>query len=188
MKPGCVERVVDPERACLPGQDQKDGLRGLLRGGFIAEQLPANPDDHRSVPLHQQPEHHLRRLIAPFGEPGDQDRVLGPADRSGRPERAETLLDRSWLSRHHFPTLGFPVVRFHAICPGHAGSVPFFSEPLKILLDCTRRLFPQPSQTLDRQPNGCIIEPRRVDSGLGFSRPRQAQEIRGRRCRCLKPR
>ncbi len=59
-----THRVDDPERPAPTRQDEEGGLEGILGFMLVAEHGPANPQDHRSVPLDQDGEGQLSRLAA----------------------------------------------------------------------------------------------------------------------------
>ena len=62
MEPG-AERVADPERAGLAGEDEEDGLEGVLGLVLVAERGAADAPDHRPVALDQQGEGRLARAV-----------------------------------------------------------------------------------------------------------------------------
>ena len=85
------------------GQDEEDGLEGILRVVRIVKDAPADPQHHRAVPDHQLLEGRLRGLIAPRDEPVQELRV------GHRPDRAEVeqpvhLPEHPvrWAARHCF--------------------------------------------------------------------------------------
>ena len=88
MEPG-AERVADPERPRLADQDQEGGLEGVLGVVRVAEDAPADAQDHRPVPLDQGREGQLGRLAAPGREPLEELAVGQSRRRSGRQQRAE---------------------------------------------------------------------------------------------------
>ena len=57
-----------PERAAPAHQDQERGLERVLGVVLVAEDGPADPQDHRPVPLDQDREGQLGRLVAPRRE------------------------------------------------------------------------------------------------------------------------
>ena len=68
--------LVVPDRAGLAGQDEERRLEGVLGVVRVAEDAPADGQDHRPVPRHQGRE---RRLVAPGDEPPEQRGVGRPA-------------------------------------------------------------------------------------------------------------
>ena len=110
MEPG-ADRVADPERAGLAGQDEEDGLEGVLGLVLVAEGGAADPPDHRPVPLDQRGEGRLgRAVIAATGEPL-QERTVGQAGgRAAVEDRAEPPQDGAGrsLSHVHHPPARFP--------------------------------------------------------------------------------
>src|SRR5262245_44776662 len=62
------------ESACLEDEHEESGLERLLRIGFIAEEAPAKPEDHRSMPFEKERE---RRFVAVGQEPVEEMPVSG---------------------------------------------------------------------------------------------------------------
>ena len=110
MEPG-ADRVADPERPGLAGQDEEDGLEGVLGLVLVAERGAADAPDHRPVPLDQRGEGRLgRALISAAGEPL-QERSVGQArNRAAVEDRAEPPQDGAGrpLSTCVTPRPGFP--------------------------------------------------------------------------------
>ena len=78
MQPA-AELALRPGRAGLPGQDEEGRLEGVLGVVRIAEDAPADGQDHRPVSRDQGRE---GRLVAPGGEAGEQ---LGIGEARGTP-------------------------------------------------------------------------------------------------------
>ncbi len=55
MKPRCKDRSISDRRS-LPRQDEKRGLKGILRIGLLIEDEATNPQHHRPVTLNRGPE------------------------------------------------------------------------------------------------------------------------------------
>jgi hypothetical protein len=100
MEPG-TERVAHPETRGFLDQDQKSGLEGILRVVRVGQHAPADPQDHRSVPLEQDRERQ-RGSLAPAGRKPFQELPVRPfPDRSQVEERAKLPDDRPVLSDRH---------------------------------------------------------------------------------------
>ena len=80
--------LADPAR--FASQDQKCGLKGVLGGLHITEELPAHLQDHRTVAVDQCRESRLGGLIAASQEPLEELPIRDP--RCG--SRDEQGLDR----------------------------------------------------------------------------------------------
>ena len=55
VEPAC-RRVLTPDRARPPGEDEEGRLEGVLGLVSVAEHAPADAEDHRSVAEDQHPE------------------------------------------------------------------------------------------------------------------------------------
>ena len=102
--PGRAERhAVEPvaqqvgvaDRPGLAGQDEEDGLEGVLGMVVVAQELPADAQDHRPVARHQGGEGGLAGRLAAGGEPLEELAVGEPGDRAALEERPE-LPDQRW--------------------------------------------------------------------------------------------
>ena len=71
IKPGS-QQVGVSDRASLAGQDEEDGLKGILGMVPVAQDLAADAQNHWPVPRYQSGEGHFRAGIAPGGEPLDE--------------------------------------------------------------------------------------------------------------------
>ena len=75
-----TERVLHPERPRLAGQHEEGGLEGVLGGMLVAEDAPADAEDHRPVPLHQGLEGRLGAVLVPGGEPLQELGIRQPGE------------------------------------------------------------------------------------------------------------
>jgi hypothetical protein len=64
------------------GQNQEDGLKGVLRIVRVVKHAPTDPEHHRAVPDHYRFKGHLRGLIAPRDEVVQELRIGHRPDRS----------------------------------------------------------------------------------------------------------
>ena len=88
VQPG-AERIPHPEPARPLHQDQERGLEGVLGVVRVSQHAPADPQDHRPVPLHQDREGQLGGLAPVGGEPLQELAVGQLADRADVEERPE---------------------------------------------------------------------------------------------------
>ena len=100
MEPG-AEGIPDPEGAGPPDQDQERGLEGILRVTRLDQDAPADPEDHRPMPLHQGREGPLGR-VPPAGREPLQELAIGQvADHPQGEQRADLAEDFPILSDRH---------------------------------------------------------------------------------------
>ncbi len=88
VEPG-AEQVRIADRPGLSGQDEEDGLEGVLGVMVIAQELPADAQDHRPVSGDDRGEGGLVGRLASGGEPLEQFAVGEPGGASALEERAE---------------------------------------------------------------------------------------------------
>ena len=97
------DRPAPADRPGPVGQDEEDGLKGILGVVGVVKDAPADAEHHRAVPDHQLLEGRLRGLIAPRDEPVQELRV---GHRPDRPEVEQPvhLPEHSvrWAARHCF--------------------------------------------------------------------------------------
>ena len=85
-----AQQVRVTDRPGLASQDHEHGLEGVLRMLQVAQELPADAQDHRPVPAHQGGERGLAgRLTPPGGEPLQELPVSKPGHRAALEERLE---------------------------------------------------------------------------------------------------
>ena len=90
-----AQQVGVADRPGLAGQHEEDGLEGVLGMVPVAQELPADVQDHRPVPRHQRGEGGLAGGIAPVVEPLDELAVGQPGDGAAVEERPD-LPDHRW--------------------------------------------------------------------------------------------
>ena len=88
------DRPGPSDRPRPAGQDEEDGLEGVLRVVIVMKDAPADPQHHRAVPDHQLLEGRVRGLVATRGEPVQELRVGHHPDRA----QVEQPMQRA---RHH---------------------------------------------------------------------------------------
>ena len=130
----CSQLATDSRRAiepALPGQDEEGGLRGVLGLVLVAEDLAADAEDHRPMPLDQRREGGLgRRLARLVGEPAEE---LAVGQARGRPVAEE---------RRDVPECGRCCVACHrVVAPARVGFRPVVPAAAPIIPD-RRRIFP----------------------------------------------
>ena len=76
------DRPAPADRPGPVGEDEEDGLKGVLGIMIVAEAALADPEHDRAVPVDQLLEGGLRDLVAPRDEPFEELRV---GDRPDRP-------------------------------------------------------------------------------------------------------
>ena len=81
------DRLAAADRPGPPRQDEKRRLSGVLGVRFVAQDLPANPQDHRPVPVDERCECRLGIVVPPLEEPLEQLPVGQAAGRAGAKER-----------------------------------------------------------------------------------------------------
>ncbi len=85
-----AQQVGVADRPGLPGQDEEDGLEGVLGMLNVAQELPADAQNHRPVPAHQGGEGGLAGRLTPAGgEPLEELPVGEPGHRAALEERLE---------------------------------------------------------------------------------------------------
>ena len=83
------QRVADTERTASVREDEERGLKGVLGIVLVAEYGPADPQDHRAVPLDQDGERQLARLVAARREAIEELPVVQSAAGPDAEERLE---------------------------------------------------------------------------------------------------
>ncbi len=71
------QAVSPPDRAAFLDQDQEGGLEGVLGVVWVAQDRPADAQDHRPMPSHQ---HFEGPAVAPGEETLEELRVGEPGD------------------------------------------------------------------------------------------------------------
>ena len=113
VQPG-TQRVFHPQPPRLLDQHQESGLEGILRVMRVGQHAPADPPDHRAVPLDQGRERKLRGLAPAGREPLQELPVRKIPDGSDVHQQADRTQDRAILPRRH--RLSFrldPTFRWH---------------------------------------------------------------------------
>lgn len=87
MKPAS-ERIAPANRAGPAGQDEKNGLKGILGVGRTRQHPPANAQDHRPVAANQDRERILAIRTGKGEKPLDE---LGVGQAAERPDREQGL-------------------------------------------------------------------------------------------------
>ena len=100
VEPG-GDRAAVADRAGLAGQDEEDGLRGVLGVVAVAEDPAAGAQDHRRVTLDQDAEGGLGRFIAASVVARQEGVVVEVADPADAPERLEVASGRSCPAVDH---------------------------------------------------------------------------------------
>ena len=85
----------------LAGQDEEDGLKGVLGVVPVAQDLATDAQDHRPVHRDQGRESHLLRGVTPGGEPVEELAVGQSGDRAALEERVELPDDRALGKPRH---------------------------------------------------------------------------------------
>jgi hypothetical protein len=88
VQPG-AEQVRVADRPGLSGQDEEDGLESVLSVMVVAQELPADAQDHRPMSGHDRGEGGLVGRLAAGGEPLEQFAVGEPGGAAALEERAE---------------------------------------------------------------------------------------------------
>ena len=101
VEPG-GERVAHPDRSGLADQDQERRLECVVRVVRAAEDLPADPHDHRPMPMDQLSKRRLGRPVPcpSFGETAQQLGVAQAGQSPGCPELLELLPHGIGLACH----------------------------------------------------------------------------------------
>ena len=90
-----AQQVGVADRPRLAGQDEEDGLEGVLGMVMVAQELSADAQNHRPVPRHQRSEGGFAGGIAAVVEPLDELAVGEPGDRTAVEERLDLPDHRS---------------------------------------------------------------------------------------------
>ena len=149
-----AQQVGLAQRPGLVGQDEEDGLEGVLGQVLVAEDLPADAQNHWSVAGDERGEGGLAGLIATGREPLDQLAVGEPGRRTALEERPEITAQR--CHRHVRPSRSRRRSRAGRIWPTLAACYPppNSSHPLGTMLSGRPSCYPRQSQKIwTRLPN-----------------------------------
>lgn len=78
-----ADRVALTDRAGFASQDQECGLEGILRVVLVMQDLTADAENHRAVPLDEGGEGRFSCLIGPYREPLQELRIVQTGHRPG---------------------------------------------------------------------------------------------------------
>ena len=122
----CIEPVTNhpspAQRGCFARQDEEGGLEAILRIGLVAQNTPANSQDHPPMPLHQR----LEGILVPVANKTVQQLVIVsraavvkavlPQKADKRPKCSGCHRDHSWngssIYLYTSPRRAFPCMIF----------------------------------------------------------------------------